>query len=382
MTQFERLTKGLARSLGYTADQLLSGFSPAEMEDLDAVIRFRKENLGVTPHWDEKGYFTWRYSFSVPDSGMRRGNDLWLVKIDGEILGMIGAQRMPLQVDSETVEAIHPMDLLVANRINGGGLGAWMQLALNRTTDILVVIGANDNSASMVQRIFHPMPSRPVWKLMLNTRDFLLRHIGIGFVAGALSVVLNPWFRGMVYLKIHRHIDAGLEARDLSVFPQEVEQLSRSHGGGFLFRPRSADFLNWKFVENPNMHYERVGYYRSGQLVGYVVTQLSDATPGRSFTVKIVDFLWREEGNIAGRSGLPEALFAATIVRFRKRGASLIKVSTYGARARGIVKAVGFIQRDENLLFSLSCNVSELESTVYQPERWFLTDADAHAEAC
>ena len=394
MGQFSRITRALAKSLGYSPDELMSAFAPAVESDYEAIIAFRRKHLGDHESWNDETYIRWRYAFSDGESTANSRNRVWLVKLDDRILGMIGVQHAELVIGDRRLAAIHPMDLLVDASVAGGGLGAWVTLALNQKYDIVLVIGANKNSATIVQRIFHPMPSRQVWKMALNAQWLLDRFVlgrfavpsrfaALGRFVKARSLscligaLLNPLLRAVSNIKLAAYRRNGLRAEFLDRFPDAVENLSESQKGQFFYRYRDAGFLNWKFAENPNVAYQRLGFYRDGELVGYVVYRLSGS--GSASKADVEDFFWLEDDG--GESGLPEAMFAELIGRLRDSRVGLVKVSSYGARATTAMERLGFVFREENLLFSLSCNVAELESVIYNADNWFLTEADAHGAA-
>ena len=379
MKRFPQMTAALAKSLGYSAEQFLAAFAPATAADVDAVVRFREKNLSIPITWNDASYLRWRYAFAENDSGSNANNKLWILKLDDRILGILGAQHMPISMGEHEFAAVHPLDILVDATLGGVGLGAWMQFALDRQHEGMVLLGATKTAATMVQRSFHSMPDRQVWKLLLDLAPVLRRHIKFTPLAICLAVVLNP-FVAMINrhrLAPYRNTDIRVEA--LASFPAAVEKLDASQRGNFFYRHRTAAFLNWKFVENPNVDFQRLGFYKGDALLGYVVFRTEKSAFGHKSSALIQDFFWLEDADATGNPHLPETVLAATIQHLRQSGATyLVQITASGARAQQAVKRLGFFFRDEKLLFSLSCNAAQLEPSIYDPGKWFLTEADAH----
>ena len=68
---------------------------------------------------------------------------------------------------------------------------------------------------------------------------------------------------------------ARFELRPLARFPDEVEELSHAVEVRFeLMVRRTADYLNWRFVDTTARLHQSFGVYEGGRLAGYVVVQL------------------------------------------------------------------------------------------------------------
>jgi len=407
---FDNISKALAKSMGLPVEDFSAGFKPAAESDVAALVAFWERNLGAEQSFNLEKYLRWRYSFLDDDSGnisdnmtgnvteensskrdaANRNNKLWTMTFNGQIMGMLGAQSMPLAVGDRQLEAIHTMDMLVDKSIDGGGLGAWMPLALNHHHDIMVLIGSNKNSSGLVRRIFQPMPNRRQWKMALNLTR-LIEKVGLSRrLAQGIAALSNPLAGAMRNRRVKKYLRPEFTLKNLTTFPDSVAAISHSHQNEFIYRPRSAAFLNWKFTENPNKTYQLLGVYCSDTLVAYAVFHTSDANANANANASggkvnadavIDDFFWLKHDD-ANKGCSPETLLAMVVQHLQREGFGLIKVASYGVRCQQAMEQLGFIQREEHLLFSLSCNLPDAEHDLFNPDHWFITDADAHGLAC
>ena len=197
-----------------------------------------------------------------------------------------------------------------------------------------------------------------------------------------LAFLVNPIAIVIRNIRLNKYIRPELTLTNLTSFPESVSQISLSHKDQFLYRHRDSAFLNWKFVENPNISYQLIGIFYREALVGYTVLHLSSAlTHKDDKDVIIDDFFWLDDASSENGCS-PETILAMVTKDLQARGFGLVKVSTYGERCQLAMENLGFIQRKENLLFSLSCNDADVAASLYEPDNWFLTDADAHGLAC
>lgn len=375
--RFTRLTKVLARILNATSEQLLEGFQPAAEDEFDEVCAFRKDNLGSIITWDDKTYLRWRYNFGDDNQKANANNRLWRLKLNGSILGILGAQDVPLNVNGEYHKAVHSMDLLISKALDGSGLGAWISFALNERSDVMILVGANEQSKSIVRRMFHAMPNRQTWKLILGTEFLFKRYLKLGILAKLMACVVDP------LLSAYYRLQYGLRDKSLSIKPimefgDDVNALILKTAGNCIYRRRDAAFLNWRFFDNPNCAYQAYGLYGDGKLASYLVYHIHMTEAGVQKQAIIDDLFFLCDNTSQGDLLILKTLIVNVATELRQQGVKLVLISSYGTFMGQQLKSLGFYLREQDLLFSLSCNVPELEAALYDNEAWFLTEADTH----
>jgi hypothetical protein len=371
-------TKVLAKRLGYDSEQMLAGFIPAGIEDLEHIISWRTENMPEQPSQDDHGYLRWRYNFGDSINPGNSKSYLWLLKIDGQILAMMGAQHHILHADGKLHDIAYPLDLLVRKDLNGSGLGAWINLAMQDKYPVLLVIGGGTReSAGLIRRMFHAMPNRKTWKLPLSAEGTLRRLLGNKPLARALSTIADP----LLSLRRRLHSELrpykGIRFEAVNHFPDTVGSLSRQWPAEDIYLDRSASFLNWRFMENPGIDYHALLFYRDDQMIGYVVYHFYYATKNAQLQAGIDDLMWQRKGVESEQRQLLQHILTASIRHLIADKARLIILASYGTLADTVLNQLGFRLRDDEQKFSIHCGLPNADY-LYDAERWYLSNAEAH----
>lgn len=279
------------------------------------------------------------------------------------------------------LKGAHPLDLLVEKKLDGFGLGAWMNYVIASHYDPLLIIGANKNSQSIVRRIFHPMPNRELWKYFLDARFIFEKFNFPKPLAHLLAFVSEPILSLTRAIKRKKLSGPNLKLKELEAFDASLDKdlaaMSASWPAEIFFRPRTSQFLNQRFLACPTCEFKAFGLFQNDKLVAYLVYRVitDKSSPTRA---EIADFFWRNPTGSESRAEY-QALLLEFARLIKTKGVRLIQLSSYGKYPRSILKAAGFVPRtDEHLLFSIGSQTAELQDNIYTSDNWFLTDADAH----
>lgn len=375
---FKQSTRLLAKRLGCSSEQMLEGFAPAQAADLDQVIPWRAENQPEELPAGDRDYLRWRYNFGDNTLPGNRKSFLWLLKIKGEILCMMGAQHHTLHTGGQNLDIAYPLDLLVRKDLNGSGLGAWINLAIQDKYPILLVIGGGTrDSARLIRRLFRAMPDRKTWKLPVSTEGTLRRLLPIAILARPISTVAD----GLLSLKrgFHRGTwrASGIHLEPIERFPGDIARLTRNWPTEDIYLERSADFLNWRFIDNPGIDYQALLIYRKQQLLGYVVYHLYHSLENKQMQASIDDLIWERGGGISAQQQRLQCILAASIDHLIARKARLISLASYGDQADRTLQQLGFLRRKDEQTFSIFSRMAD-DDYLFQPERWYLSNAEAH----
>lgn len=354
----------------------MTHFRPATVADFDAIIALRKNNLSNI-RWDDEAYFRWRYAFADNEPDIKAGNKVWVLQWQDRLLAMVGVLPFSVCVQDQTCSAVHPLDILVDKSMDGMGVGAWMQLVVSEHADLMLVIGANQNSQSMVKRMFHAMPHREVWKLPIDASIYFRKLSLMAPLSHTLAWLCNTYLGLSFALKSRLYRRNTLQLKAITQFDESVTALMTGWAPSVHFRPRSAAFLNWRFFACPGCDFRAVGLYKEDQLRGYIIYHLAPVS-GDKMRVQVDDFFWAEPEKAGSRDDL-RAFFMLFAQAQKRQGAVMIEVVSYGHLARALLRKSGFIQRpSENLLFAIACKDASNERDSFNSEQWFITEADAH----
>lgn len=370
---FQKLTKVMARTLGLSSEKLIESYKPATATDIDKLLEFRKQNLGNKIKWDDTKYLNWRYNFDNDVHNPNFNNKIWILKIDGQILATCGTQSFDINIESSSYKALHPLDLLVAERLKGKGLGAWIQFALKDKCEIMMIIGANDNSRSLVKRAFLPMPNRQVWKLLLKMDPLFFRLLPSKAFSRLFGLLVNIFYRQYRYFRYGKA--EGMDIKKLELLPDAIDQFNLNKQK-LIFTNRTAKRLNWRYMQNPGDKFECLGIYYNEKIVAYFIYKNEFSESKTFLTAKVVDYFWFSEG--VDQAGLLNDVFIKVSSYFTANNYDLLEVPSYGNTIKSVLKNQDLINRSGEFLFSLDCNDERLKEKLSDHTIWFLTDADAH----
>jgi hypothetical protein len=173
-----------------------------------------------------------------------------------------------------------------------------------------------------------------------------------------------------------RAAGAGLEARPLAAFPEDVLALSRKVEACFgVMVRRDAAYLDWRFLHNPSGLHRAVGLFDGGELAAYAVVQVPREGGATGY---LVDLLARDE---AAR----EAVTAAGLDALEEAGASVVEAwAMDGSWWSEKLEASGFLapKRENELMVILYVHDPDhpLVAAAREPRRWYLTDGDRDDE--
>ena len=354
---------------------MLGCFRPATDGEFEQVVALRRAVFAGAPQWDDDAYLRWRYDFSNDESPV--ANRFWIFKREDKVLGGVGMERVSLVVDGGVMTAHKGMDVLVDPAIDGKGLGAWMNLALMERYPVIVVVGSNQNSHKMLTRLYRELPGLQVWKLPISVRGTLKRRFRVGPLATPLAIPVD------LALKLRRESkrvrsSGGFELQELTSVPDDVDSYSKSATQGSLLVDRTAEYLTWRFMENPRRDYRILGLYEEGELVGFSVYRLYRSVENDQTEAGILDWFTREGLRLpAGEKpkyGL--ILLQETVEYLVQQGACMIRVSASDEYSRNVLGRLEFRRREEGSSFFVFFSHPELRHSLLDRESWFLTEGD------
>lgn len=370
----EKVSSYVSRFLAIKPESLPGCFAPAEKGDLEKVIRFRQYQFSTEAPWDEAVYLKWRYTFTETS---REGNDFWVFKKDGEILGCVGIEKIPLIIDKKRYDIYKPMDLLVKPEVRGVGLGLWMHMVLREKFPLMLAIGSNKSSYPIIRKVYRELRPYKVYKLLLSARVPLKRIVKSDLLSNIIAfpldhIILKYYTRGI-------RLPAAYSSRVLDSVPDEVngfgDQANR------IYIPRDKEYLTWRYINNPRRKYIVIGLYEHDSLKAVsVCTVIHSTVDGRAedyVTGYIVDWLLDETGD-AGN--LKKYLYNETVRYLKKQKVKLVHASVTDDRSAESLADLGFIKREDGKTVFARTSKSELKNTFYNSNLWALREGDSDTD--
>jgi GNAT superfamily N-acetyltransferase len=304
---------------------------PFEDRDWPDMVRFYEQFYRPGYIFTKRAFFDWNFAPPFrPDD--RSGQRLIL---DGDkiicILGVFGG--WPLQVGGRRVSAQSNNNLFLDPDYRGRRLGHELFASAVRETPYNLISGYNPRTFSMYERLG-------------TIRHWRMRRFSRSLDADAVARLIRQ-YPGFEALAPAQQDDALRQVRDSgAAWPAAAEPLERVVRFGEEWEAawesirkecgfttwRSAQFLNWRYIDYPFPLYTCHVARRNGRITGLVVLRLE--TPPCGAILRIVDLV-----------ALPEArrgLLAAVEQAARAQGAILVDYVFSGAMDFPLLAEAGY----------------------------------------
>jgi GNAT superfamily N-acetyltransferase len=269
----------------------------ATRADRPAIAKFIEEGYGPRAKYKATPRWTWQF---LDNPFARRVGDevpVWIA-VDGDrVVGQIAVQMAALEVEGKVLEAGWAVDIMILRSHRGAGLAHRLHEAVISDVDILMALTMAQGSRRLAERegcvTLAEVRQLTRWVrldpgtvrryLMLRTAAHRWAHMATLVACDVLQFhrlfpfLVNPLLglRDFVTRSVRSPDAAGIVEVDR--FGPEVDELwERTRGEYSAIFPRTARFLNWRFVDCPGLTYRRFVAKRDGRVLGYVVLRRAE----------------------------------------------------------------------------------------------------------
>ncbi len=252
---------------------------------IDAFIREAYQDLA--PY---KAYNRWRWQF-VDNPFVELGSKppVWIALAGDRVVGQIAVQRCGLTAEGKSYAAGWIVDVMILPEFRRLGLGhrlyqaaaesglalitLTMATATRRMADRLGAISLPamqqwsrvdaPNGCDVSRYIVARTAYRPRWKAAAHLFDRLGAPLAVASATRAYADLrdrFSPQDPGAEY-----------SFQPVERFEANIDAIWASVQSRFAGVPRTERHLNWRFVDCPQLRYERLQVARGGRLVGYLV---------------------------------------------------------------------------------------------------------------
>jgi hypothetical protein len=353
---------------------LQQSFRLASKDDIPAVGNMRRRVFGAQINANDENYLKWRY-FSHPGLA----STLWIFEYQGAVIGAMGTEFVELINGDRCEPAIRSMDAIVDPEFDNRGLGAWMTLVLQARYDCILVCGGNEKSRSMLRKLFHPLPMRQGYKLMLASNSYLQRKTAAP-VAALLSPVVN------ILLAVHHRMKwlrlsapGNVELRTLKSVDELIEILPATPGFlGEVKVYRSREYLAWRYRDNPLGTFRVKAAFSGGRLLGYAIYNLDGGNARDPVAIgRIAD--WDIFTTEATRD-LLALLFQQVAKDCGRLKAEQIFITLSDEMSAEAAAKTGFILRNPDSEFFVYHKSAQPGDAIFSPGSWYQSISDSDAE--
>jgi len=269
MTQtFEKISKVLATSLNISAEELTHSFNRATKTDIPAVCELMRLGFGDVENL-KAPVIAWRYfDFSSHES------DIFVLRYQGNIIAAVGAEPITVTVDGTEFQGIRAGDIVVHPEHGRRGIGAWMNLYLQNHFSIVMAMGSNENSTTMVRRIYKPMNCRNHLKILFSTKRYL-EFKGWSPVIIKTITLLTILPLALIRFLFFKMLPSGyhVEVADNTDNLHTFFNNPKYHPRHINMVARSVEYCRWRYDLNPKSDFKIFEMHKRNHLVGYAVVK-------------------------------------------------------------------------------------------------------------
>jgi hypothetical protein len=281
-----------------TTDKSNIKIRQATIKDGSIIGKFYFETFAESTSLKYPSRWNWLY-IENPFCKTTHELPLWIALDKDRVVGMAGSMQCRFQINQSTIKAAWGCDFRVSRDFRGKGLGKALEKARLSSLNFFSL------DMSKVSRLVKTKLGALTGKAALNFlcvkrfepsllfKDFL-RYLGIksaetsliyqiGLKLGAhklFSTIVVLLFNFRSKKRSAESIKSNLsnlEYKNVDHFDEAVTQLWEKISKGYsLAVCRDSAYLNWKFVQQPHINYQRYIVLNNGELCGVLIFRLGE----------------------------------------------------------------------------------------------------------
>jgi GNAT superfamily N-acetyltransferase len=361
----------------------------AVLSDRDAIARFIVDAYEELAPYKGETRWDWQFRGNPFANNAEDRLPIWIAIDEGMVVGQVAVQPASLNVEGKEHEAGWIVDVMVLPSHRSRSIGSRLYQATADGHPLLMILTMAPATRRLAEKVgcitLAPVIQFTRW--MRLDADAVLRYLivrttyhprvqtaariacrGFGF-HHLFAWLANPMLRVRDVLRKPKPRSRTVEIVEIARFGAEVDQLWESARGDYpVSFPRNSRFLNWRFVECPDMNYRRFIARRNGQTVGYVVLRRAEKVElPQGF---IVDVFARKDDLETVRD-----LLVHSLETFGNEVAAVdCAVSHSGIQS--LLRELGFF-KTRTVLPVCTCRDAQMRERLLQlKDQWLFTKAD------
>lgn len=360
----------------------------ATLADKEALFAFIRQ--AYEGRWQYKIPARWEWLYV--DNPYLAGPELpiWVAITEtGEVVGQTCAMIEPLKIGTQQTLVGWSVDTFVLPTFRGKGLGYRLQEANDIANPLFMSMfmsAANRRikealgsiSLDPVAAFDRPMRYTPEHVLAAIGDRLPMRSASEGPLLGIIRRLGLDRALGRALTMRSERIDRALasqipgdlEFQAIARFGEEADILWERLKPEFkALIIRDQKYLNWKYVAQPHVEYDRFVAYKGGEPCGYVITR--NGKPPEPSVGVLADLLASPQD-----TQILRALVTFAIMQFRRAGVRYLITGTSVKAYQGVLVELGFRKRHE-LVPMAHCRLAPpLCQAIGQSGAWFLGRGD------
>lgn len=345
----------------------------ATSEDFPRISEFRKSLFAHNlTRSHEAEYYEWKCSKNPLQQGQ-----MWLAEDGDSLVAIKNVTPKAMKVLGVVIKAGEMGDSFTHPNYQRQGIFTTLskvarEAALNE--GISLIYNTPNKRTSMpayIRKLNHvpaPVTVRDL-VLPLDSKQLLTRKLGIAQFAVPLSAIMGTFFRVVFRFGMRGRDRGGTSVESLSAFPADInalwERVSKYYD---VILVRTKEYLEWRYVSNPDTYSVLIARSRNGAIEGYMVTKLGCF--GDTLAGFLADFVTVETDPRIFRT-----LLASAVEDFRRRKVEIVRTwAVRGSFYDKILFQAGFLPYGR---VPLLCFNNEVGSeAVGRAHKWHFTLGD------
>jgi len=358
-------------------------------QDEEAIFRFIKQ--AYKGRWQYKIPYRWQWEFV--ENPFLDDEELPIfiaIDDDGQVVGQVCTMVERIKIGESVNRIGWSVDNYVLPHYRKQGIASALQKANYEDNEIFLSLSMADivrkikTSMGMV-----PLPPVGVYRRYHKLDKDIVRHAILAIftpVPGLRRKMLSGGMRFLLIDRIlallrgallqwedrclRRMIEPGLNISACEKFPDGVNRLLEDLSRKFdAIIQRDCLYLNWKFVEQPHMNYQRFLARRDGEMSGYLIVRVGRPPEPRIGILADIFVDPLDDATLF-------SLLAYAISYFREEKVSEIHVASSVTEYQKKLEDLGFIKEREEIPMINMKSVPPLLKPLIDSGTWFFGTSD------
>jgi GNAT superfamily N-acetyltransferase len=325
------------------------------MADLPAIQQFIRLTYGPLARFKAEPRWLWQFINNPSNPFDDRSAPVWIAVADTAVVGQIAVQPTKMKIGDSIYQGGWIVDVMILPSFRGLGLGHRLHEAVAQRMQLLVMLTMApatrriaDRAGSITlddawqySRVCHVEPSdisRYVRVRLSNreyARNFLEILLKVPGVCRLVAALTNGFVGARDLLRRLPSTDGTMT--EVRVFGPEFDQFWQTIGRRFpALTVRDSRYLDWRFVQCPNLRYRSFALTIGKAIRGYVVLRRTETEELRQ---GIISDLVAAPGDVQSL----RTLLVYALIHFGKDVAS-VECVTSSEEIRALLREFGFIR--------------------------------------
>jgi len=336
--------------------------------------------------------FPERWEWQFEKNPFRKGDKLpvWIaVNENGAVVGQICAMFEPLKIGTETdIFGSWAVDLIVLPEYRDQKLGYKLSQAIYNHSDVVMALPMSDAFRHFMTKLgSNSIDTVPVYSRIArfdthSTFDairnrlhakwpakMLLWIVHVFWIDRLITALIN-FVVGIKDLGLSKRTNTAIEIMPIDEFDHTVDQLWESISPHFqAIVQRTSQFLNWKYVQQPYMDYQRYRAVRNGKMCGYIIFRKTSSPENNSGIIADLFVPAEDKATIY-------SLLAFAVQHLKSQQVKYIEAASTVDAYKQALFVLGFRKKkDMHPLFHNKIETPAIQDG-FVPNAWFLGRSD------